>query len=74
MDNEKKQNSEDIEVKAAQEGRNSNDDFNDDAVDDYGVDKTQPDAAEEIQKRSDIKSGTGTQGAEQNSNDNFAEE
>ncbi|GHB54462.1 hypothetical protein [Persicitalea jodogahamensis] len=74
MDNDKKQNPEDIETQAAQEGRNSNDDFNEGAVDDYGVDKTQPGAAEEIQKRSDIKSGTGTQGAKRNPNDNFAEE
>lgn len=53
--------------------RNSNDDFNEEPVDDYGVDMSKPGAAEEIQKRDDIKGGTGSRGEGRNANDNFAE-
>ncbi len=55
-------------------GRNANDDFNEEPVDDYGVDMSQPGADEELQKRADIKSGVGPAAGERNSNDNFDEE
>ncbi|MPR34979.1 hypothetical protein [Salmonirosea aquatica] len=54
-------------------GRNSNDDFNEGEVDDYGIDKSQPDADDELEERDILKGGAGTQSGDRNRNDDFAE-
>lgn len=56
------------------QGRNANDNFNEEKVDDYGVDKNDSNAEEELEERSEIKGGTGSRGEGRNRNDDFAEE
>lgn len=52
-------------------GRNSTDNFNDDSVDDYGIDYSKPGAEEELEARQSIKGGRGANGFERNRNDDF---
>jgi hypothetical protein len=52
-------------------GRNANDDFNNEQVDDYGVDKDSADAEKELEEREAIKSGRGSQSGDRNRNDDF---
>ena len=54
-------------------GRNANDDFNDEQVDDYGIDKNSADAEEELEEREAIKGGRGSQSGDRNRNDDFEE-
>ena len=54
--------------------RNANDNFNDDQIDDYGIDYSKPGAEEELQERVEIKGGTGSHGKERNRNYDFKEE
>ena len=59
--------------KVAEEGRNSNDNFNEAEVDDYGIDESQPNADEKLEERDKVKGGAGAQSGERNRNDDFAE-
>ena len=52
-------------------GRNSNDNFNDDKVDDYGIDYSKPGAEEDLEYRISVKGGRGPKGGKRNPNDNF---
>ena len=63
-----------VEETAPAKGRNATDNFNDDEVDDYGIDYSKPGAEEELQERVEIKGGTGAHGKERNRNDDFTEE
>jgi len=71
---ENQQQEDKIHDDIAASGRNSNDNFNEGEVDDAGIDKTQPDANEQLEERDAVKGGTGTQSGERNRNDDFAEE
>ena len=72
------ENSEELENKNKLEkpdptdgGRNSNDDFNTDKVDDYGIDYSKPGAEEDLQYRITVKGGRGPKGGARNPNDDF---
>jgi hypothetical protein len=39
------------------EGRNANDDFNEEEVDDYGIDESKPHAEEKLEERNEIIDG-----------------
>jgi len=54
-------------------GRNSNDNFNDDSVDDYGIDYSKPGAEEDLEYRITVKGGRGPKGGDRNPNDDFAD-
>lgn len=54
-------------------GRNANDNFNDEQVDDYGIDYSKPDAEEELETRITNKGGRGANSGDRNPNDNFDE-
>jgi len=55
-------------------GRNATDNFNDEQVDDYGIDYTKPGAEEELEARITDKGGRGSNSGERNPNDEFDEE
>jgi len=59
---------------ATTQGRNSNDDFNDDKVDDYGIDYSKPGAEQDLEDRITVKGGRGPKGGKRNANDNFEDE
>jgi len=68
-DNKTEQNQE--EHTSTAKGRNATDNFNDDSVDDYGIDYSKPGAEEELEARQSIKGGRGASGFERNRNDDF---
>lgn len=55
-------------------GRNATDNFNDEQVDDYGIDYTKPGAEEELEARITNKGGRGSNSGDRNPNDEFDEE
>ena len=55
-------------------GRNATDNFNDEKVDDYGIDYSKPGAEEELEHRMSVKGGRGPQSGKRNSNDNFEDD
>jgi len=69
MENRDDKDTERAVKKALEGGRNTNDNFNEGKVDDYGAD-----SSEEIQERDEIKGGTGQHGKERNRNDDFGKE
>lgn len=73
---DKSQNTEDnnpIKSDPTGGGRNSNDNFNDDAVDDYGIDYSKPGAEEDLEYRITVKGGRGPKGGDRNPNDDFSD-
>ncbi|KAA6439054.1 hypothetical protein FEM33_12265 [Dyadobacter flavalbus] len=68
-DNKTQQNEE--ETTPTAQGRNAVDNFNDDSVDDYGIDYSKPGAEEELEARQSIKGGRGIRGVERNRNDDY---
>lgn len=52
-------------------GRNATDNFNDEKVDDYGIDYSKPGAEEDLEYRISAKGGRGPKGGKRNPNDNF---
>ena len=74
---ENQDNSKEKEVKEKDPtsgGRNSTDNFNDDQVDDYGIDYSKPGAEEDLEYRQTVKGGRGPKGGARNANDNFDED
>jgi hypothetical protein len=57
--------------KALASGRNANDNFQQDTEDDFGIDKSAPDADQELEERDEIKGGKGHKGTTRNRNDDF---
>jgi hypothetical protein len=49
-------------------GRNANDNFNEDQVDDYGIDYSKPDAEEQLEERITDKGGRGANSGDISSN------
>jgi hypothetical protein len=72
QDNE--QENKDFKPGSTSQGRNSTDNFNDDQVDDYGIDYSKPGAEEELEYRQTVKGGRGPKGGARNPNDNFDED
>jgi len=71
MENEQEnKNQERISAKT-EATRNSNDNFNDEQVDDYGIDKSAPDADEQLRRRNAVKSGIPTGGDQPIKNDDL---
>lgn len=72
-DNEEQEDSKSKTLKSdpTSGGRNSTDNFNDDAVDDYGIDYSKPDAEEELEYRQSVKGGRGPETGKRNRNDDF---
>jgi hypothetical protein len=54
-------------------GRNATDNFNDDQIDDYGIDYSKPDAEEQLETRITNKGGRGANTGDRNPNDEFDE-
>ncbi|WP_157488026.1 hypothetical protein [Dyadobacter crusticola] len=52
-------------------GRNGTDNFNDDEVDDYGIDYSAPDAEEQLEARITNKGGRGPNSGDRNPNDEY---
>ncbi|WP_439558719.1 hypothetical protein [Dyadobacter sp.] len=52
-------------------GRNATDNFNEDQVDDYGIDYSKPGAEEELEERITVKGGRGANSGDRNPNDEF---
>ncbi|QRR00638.1 hypothetical protein [Dyadobacter sandarakinus] len=52
-------------------GRNANDNFQDGSTDDYGIDKSSPEAQDELEEREQVKGGRGQHGTGRNRNDDF---